>query len=148
MRAAAEREMLLESERAARTEVERASRAKDEFVATLSHELRTPLNAILGWAQLARRQTPAEVGRALDVVERNARLLTQIIGDLLDVSRIVTGKMRVDLGPVDLGEVVEAALDAVRSAASTRGIALGLHEAPSAVVSGDASRLQQIVWNL
>jgi PAS domain S-box-containing protein len=150
-RAAAERETLLWGEWAARAEAERASHAKDEFVATLSHELRTPLHAILGFANLARRPggDPEQLGRALDVIERNATLLTQIISDLLDVSRIVTGKMSLTLAPVELGPLLEAALTAVSSVAEAKGVALHADvAAPSAVVRGDAPRLQQVVWNL
>jgi PAS domain S-box-containing protein len=150
-RAAAEREMLLSGERAARAEAERASHAKDEFVATVSHELRTPLNAILGFAHLGRRpgQRPEQVGRALDVIERNATLLTQIISDLLDVSRIVTGKLSLTLAPVELGPLIEAALTAVAAAAEAKGVALHVDlGAPSAFVRGDAPRLHQVVWNL
>ncbi|MFT3770002.1 MAG: PAS domain S-box protein [Minicystis sp.] len=150
-RIAAEREMLLDSERAARAEVERESRAKDEFVAMLSHELRTPLNAVLGWSALARRpaQTAEQRQKALEIVERNGRLLAQIIADLFDVSRVVSGKLHVELGPVDLPATVEAALDAVRSAAEAKGIALGAFIADGdTIVLGDAARLQQVVWNL
>ncbi len=147
----AEREALLESERAARTEAERANRAKDEFVATLSHELRTPLNAIVGWAELARRpgQSPDKVDKALAVVERNARALADIIADLLDVSRISSGKLRIEVAPVDLGGVVTAALDALRAAADAKRITLSTSlEVPDAMVAGDAVRLQQVAWNL
>jgi signal transduction histidine kinase/CheY-like chemotaxis protein len=150
-RASAEREALLASERAARASAERASRAKDEFVATISHELRTPLNAIVGFAHLARRpgQSAEQIARALDVIERNAALLTQIISDLLDVSRIVTGKMGLTLAPVELGPLLDAALIAVAAAAEIKGVALRADVgAPSAFVRADASRLQQVVWNL
>jgi PAS domain S-box-containing protein len=151
VRAAKEREMLLESERAARVQAERASRAKDEFVAMLSHELRTPLNAIMGFSHLARRpgQTPAQMVHALEVVSRNAALLTQIISDLLDVSRIVTGKLSVEPVPVELGPAIEAALTSVRAAAEAKGVLLYKDlRASSAIVRFDASRLQQVVWNL
>jgi PAS domain S-box-containing protein len=150
-RAAEEREALLASERAARAQAERASRAKDEFVATLSHELRTPLNAIVGFTHLARRpgQGPVQAARALEVIERNASLLTQIISDLLDVSRIVTGKLSLEIAPVELGPVIEAALTSIAGPAEAKGVTLhaDLRE-PSTVVRGDAFRLQQVVWNL
>jgi PAS domain S-box-containing protein len=147
----AEREALLESERAARTEAERANRTKDEFVATLSHELRTPLNAVVGWAELARRPglSPEKVDRALVVIDRNAHALAQIIADLIDVSRISTGKLRIELTPVDVVGVVVAALDALRADADAKHVALtATMNLPAAVVAGDAARLQQVVWNI
>ena len=150
-RAAAEREMLLESERAARCEAERASRLKDDFVATLSHELRTPLNAVLGFSRLCRRpgQTPEQLDKGLDTIERNAHLLGHIISDLLDVSSMVTGKLRVDLAQVELGPVVEAALGGMRAAAEAKEVVLvAALGAPSGLVHGDGPRLSQVVWNL
>ena len=120
-----DREQLLNSERAARTEAERATRLKDEFVATLSHELRTPLNAILGWTQVLRRgrsSDPAAVARGLEVIERNTRLQAQLISDLLDVSRIVSGKLRLELELVDLPAVIEAAAETVREAAEIKKV--------------------------
>jgi PAS domain S-box-containing protein len=153
-RAAAEREMLLESERAARAEAERAARAKDELVAVVSHELRTPLSAVLGWADIARRRGQAEEQRdkALRIVERNARLLAQIMADILDVSRISTGKLHIERAPVDLWSVALAAVDSVRSAAEGKGVELitsiDCGELGGCVVLGDAPRLQQVVWNL
>ncbi|HEY3065333.1 MAG TPA: PAS domain-containing protein [Methylomirabilota bacterium] len=128
-----------------------ANRAKDEFLATLSHELRTPLHAMLGWTGILRRATmdSAEHNRAIEVIERNTRLQAQLIEDLLDVSRIVTGKLRLDVRPLDLPPVIEAALDSVRVAAAAKAIrietALDTDVGP---VSGDADRLQQVVWNL
>ncbi len=150
-RAAAQRAILLESERAARCAAERESRVKDEFVATLSHELRTPLNAILGFSQLAQRpgRTPEHQRQALEVIERNARLLTQLIADLLDVSRIVSGKLRIDMATVDLRDALDAALAMVRPTAEAKGVALVTEiGAEGAAVLGDAARLQQVVWNL
>jgi signal transduction histidine kinase/ActR/RegA family two-component response regulator len=146
-----ERQQLLESERAARAEAERANRMKDEFLAVISHELRTPLNAILGWASLLRRphRTGDQLDKGLEVIERNTRLQVQLISDLLDVSRIISGKLHLDLRPVHLPAVVEAALDVVRGAAAAKGIELGEAIAPlDGVVSGDPARLQQIVLNL
>jgi PAS domain S-box-containing protein len=146
-----EREHLLESERAARAEAERASRQKDEFVATVSHELRTPLNAILGWAHLLRRSASAadQLEKGIDSVERNARLLAQLVSDLLDVSRIMSGKIRLELAPIELASIIEAALEEMRAIAEAKGVALHVAEAPAdAVVLGDAARLQQVVWNL
>jgi signal transduction histidine kinase/ActR/RegA family two-component response regulator len=145
------REMLLASERAARAEAQRASRAKDEFVAVLSHELRTPLNAVMGWTELARRpgQTPEQLDKALAVVDRNARQLGQIIGDMLDMSRILSGKLRVDLDTVELAGVVGAALDGVQSAAAAKGVEIRRRlDRRGANVLGDPSRLQQVVYNL
>src|SRR5262249_19083653 len=125
--------------------------AKDDFVATLSHELRTPLNAIVGFSHLAKRpgQAPAQMVHALEVVSRNAALLTQIISDLLDVSRIVTGKLSVEPVPVELGPAIEAAITSVSAAADAKGVALHKDlRALSTIVRFDASRLQQVVWNL
>lgn len=147
----AERGALLESERAARAEAERASRTKDEFVATLSHELRTPLTPILGWVEMLREAGPddEQTRRALDVIDRNARLQTQLIDDLLDMSRIVSGKVRLDVLPVHPAEVIEAALGTVRPAAEARQIRLRTVLDPQAgLVRGDPNRLQQVVWNL
>ncbi|EYF06516.1 ATP-binding protein [Chondromyces apiculatus] len=146
-----ERELLLESERAARAEAERASRTKDELVATVSHELRTPLNAILGWAQLLRRPTrqPEQIDKGLEVIERNARMQAQLVSDLLDVSRIVTGKLHVEVGPLDLDAVVRAALEDLRAPAVAKGVALRAQiETLDAPVQGDSNRLQQVVVNL
>jgi signal transduction histidine kinase/DNA-binding response OmpR family regulator len=142
---------LLESERAARAEAERAGRMKDEFLATLSHELRTPLNAILGWTHLLRKKPPAggDIQQGLTVIERNARVQTQLIADLLDMSRIISGKMRLDVQRVELPVVIEAALEAVRPAAEAREVRLqSVLEPISEPVHGDPARLQQIVWNL
>lgn len=150
-RAEYERDQLLSSERAARTEAERASQMKDEFLATLSHELRTPLNAILGWSQLLRSgaMSPEEVRQGLDTIERNARVQTQIIEDLLDMSRIISGKIRLDVQPVEIFPVIEAALETVRPAAEAKGIRLQKILDPlSSPVMGDPNRLQQVIWNL
>jgi signal transduction histidine kinase/CheY-like chemotaxis protein len=142
---------LLAREQQARAEAEAANHSKDEFLATLSHELRTPLNAILGWAVTLRTARLDErlSTRAVEVIERNARALGQLIEDLLDISRIVTGKLRLDVRLVDLVTVTEAALDAVRPAADAKGIGLQSVLDPRAgPVSGDPDRLQQVVWNL
>jgi PAS domain S-box-containing protein len=150
-KAAQEREALLESERHARTEAERASAMKDEFLATLSHELRTPLTAILGWAQALRvgKSSEAEMRQGLETIERNARMQTQLIEDLLDMSRITSGKLRLDIQPVDPMQFIEAAIEAVRPAAEAKSIRLQRVLDPGAgPVSGDPSRLQQVVWNL
>lgn len=146
-----EREKLLGSERAARNEAERASRLKDEFLLTLSHELRTPLNAILGWSQLLRKGTmdAAKVAHGLDTIERNVRVQAQLIDDLLDMSRIISGKIRLNVQRVELGSVVEAAVETVRLSAEAKEIRLQQVLDPLAgIVSGDPARLQQIVWNL
>ena len=156
----AERELerLLESERRARheseqarREAEEASRLKDEFLATVSHELRTPLTAILGWAHMLR--TGQLAGRdalaAYETIERNARAQSQLIDDLLDVSRIITGKLRIDVRPVDPNSFIEAAVEAVRPGAEAKGVRLHKDtEACAAWVAGDPVRLQQVVWNL
>ncbi|HET6898799.1 MAG TPA: response regulator [Vicinamibacteria bacterium] len=135
----------------ARAGAEKANRAKDEFLATLSHELRTPLTPILGWTVMLRSGTldPTAIQRGLEVIERNVRAQTQLIGDLLDVSRIITGKLRLEVSPIAVVPVVEAGVEAVRSSAEAKEIALGM-ELPSEVptIVGDPDRLQQVVWNL
>ncbi len=146
-----DRERLLESERAARTELERANQMKDEFLATLSHELRNPLNAILGWAQIlgSDQLSPAETAEGIEVIERNARAQAQIIEDLLDMSRIISGKIRLDVQRVDLAAVVRAAIETIKPAADAKGIRLRAALDPMATpVSGDPNRLQQVFWNL
>ena len=147
----AEREHLLQSERAARSEAERSSRMKDEFLATLGHELRTPLNAILGWSEVLRRtgSANAELAEGLKVIERNARAQAQIIEDLLDMSSIISGKVRLEMRKADLASVIDASLNAVRPAAETKGIELKVAIDPSSgPVRGDPNRLQQVFWNL
>jgi PAS domain S-box-containing protein len=146
-------EELLDAERAARAEAERVSRMKDEFLATLSHELRTPLNAILGWAQILRTTLPAEaegdLGEGLEIIERNARAQTQIIEDLLDMGRIISGKVRLDVRPIELAGVVSAAIETVRPAADAKGVRIqAALTTPDQTVSGDPGRLQQVFWNL
>jgi PAS domain S-box-containing protein len=169
-RAEAERTDLLARERAARAEAETANRIKDEFLAVLSHELRTPLNPILGWTKLLRtRQFNAEkTEKALEVIERNATLQTQLIEDLLDISRILRGKLKLTIAPVNLVTTIEAAIETVRLAAEAKSIDLQFtiddfelaHNDPSPssspstlqkpkpLVSGDITRLQQVIWNL
>lgn len=150
-RAADERAELLEAERAARSEAERANIIKDEFLATLSHELRTPLSAILGWSQLlATGQIPKEdVAQGLESIERNARAQTQLIEDLLDMSRIISGKLRLDVQWTDISSVVDQTVESVRPTADAKQIRLRKildpHPGP---VSGDPTRLQQVFWNL
>ena len=131
-------------------ELREANRIKDEFLATLSHELRTPLNAILGWVQLLCEGALDEEAAtdAIQRVERNTKSLVKLIDDLLDVSRIITGKFKLEVRPIDLGPVIEAAIEAVRPAIEAKGIQLGLALEPLGLVSGDPSRLQQVVWNL
>jgi signal transduction histidine kinase len=135
----------------AKLQAEEANRMKDEFLATLSHELRTPLNAMLGWAQVLRmgKLDEAASSRALETIERNARAQAQLIADLLDVSRIITGKLRLDFQPVELPRIIDATLESVRPAADAKGIGLEVSLDPLASpVLGDADRLQQVVWNL
>jgi CheY-like chemotaxis protein/nitrogen-specific signal transduction histidine kinase len=150
-RAIKEREALLASEQSARQEAEVASRAKDEFLGLLSHELRNPLNAILGWTRLLNTDNLDEkmVSRALETIDRNAKLQSRLIEDMLDVSRIVSGKLRLDAHPVDLTSVINAAVDTSRPAADAKDIRLHVVLAFGAgMVLGDPVRLQQIVWNL
>ena len=131
-------------------ELAAANRAKEDFLATLSHELRTPLNAMLGWTRLLRmgKLDAAAHARALETIERNAHIQEQLIADILDVSRIVTGKLRLELRPIELAPVVDAALDAVRPAAAAKAIHLVEHTGFEGAVLGDPDRLQQVVWNL
>jgi len=145
-----ERESSLARESAARQQAEEAGRTRDEFLATVSHELRTPLHAMLGWLQMLRGGSlpPERRERALETVERNARAQAQLIDDLLDVSRILSGKLRLDVVSVDVRTVVEAALETVRPSASARTIRLQPVLADCAAVMGDPQRLQQVVWNL
>jgi PAS domain S-box-containing protein len=146
-----ERAQALERERAARLELEKASRMKDEFLAVLSHELRSPLNGILGWSRLLRSQqlAPDITEKALASIERNARAQTQLIEDLLDISRIIRGHMRLELRPTNLLSVVQAALDTVSPAAVNKSIAIEFSpDSNPNWVSGDPDRLQQVVWNL
>lgn len=147
----ADRERLLGETESARDDAEAANRVKDEFLANLSHELRTPLNAILGWAQLLRaNQCPAEeISQGLETIERNARVQARIIEDLLDVSRIMSGKLRLDVHAVKPLDVIEDALASIKPAADAKGIRLEPVLDPSAgPVAGDSARLQQVVWNL
>jgi PAS domain S-box-containing protein len=145
-----ERDALLESERSARSQSELASRLKDEFLATVSHELRTPLNAILGWSQLlATSPTAGTLAEGIEVIQRNARAQAQLIEDLLDMSRIISGKVRLDVQWVDLADIIKSALESVRPAADARSIALRtMLDSQARPVAGDPTRLQQILWNL
>ena len=143
----------LEAEQAARVEVERASRMKDEFLATLSHELRTPLNAILGWTRILTLKpgVPADIRQGMDVIERNARAQATIIQDLLDMSAIISGKVRLDARPLDLATLAYSAIETATPAAQAKQIALAVAmDAPGEplMVVGDVSRLQQVLWNL
>jgi signal transduction histidine kinase len=141
----------IEREREARREAEAAARSKDEFVATLSHELRTPLNAIFGWVQLLRGGALDDGARvhALEVIERSTRTQTRMVEDLLDVSRMMSGNLRIEPRPVDLAAVVNAAVDAVRPALDAKSLNLvtGL-DSEAGPVAGDPERLQQVIWNL
>jgi PAS domain S-box-containing protein len=149
--AAAERERLLAAERSARAEAEKASKTKDDFVAMVSHELRTPLNAIVGWTDLLGRSRVDEgtLRQGLDVIARNARVQTQLVSDLLDISRIVAGKLNLDVAVVELAALVKGTVETMRHPARAKSIDLRLRLAPSACpVVGDSARLSQIVWNL
>ncbi len=151
VKAEIERADLLKRESHARQQAEEASRLKEEFLATVSHELRTPLNAVVGWSRLLRTGQLDADGKlhAVEVIERNAAAQRQIIEDLLDVSRIVTGKLRISTQPVDLLLVIHAAIDAVRPAAEAKEIKIVTHvEAPDVIVRADIERLQQVFWNL
>ncbi|MBA3712953.1 MAG: PAS domain S-box protein [Pyrinomonadaceae bacterium] len=142
---------LFERETGARAVAEESNRVKDEFLATLSHELRTPLTAVLGWTKLMRTEKldAAETIHALEVVERNARLQARLVDELLEVSRVVTGKFRLDVRPVRLDVVVAAAVDVVRPAAASKDLEINAAlEYPDSIVTGDPDRLQQVVWNI
>ncbi|MEO8311013.1 MAG: PAS domain S-box protein [Caldimonas sp.] len=147
------REAILEAERNARIEAQRAIRIKDEFLATLSHELRTPLSSILGWTQILKRKaesmTPAELERGLSVIDRNARAQVRLIDDLLDLSRIMAGKVRLDVQQVSVPEIARSAIESAEPGAKAKDIRITAILDPSAPpVSADAGRLQQVVWNL
>jgi len=146
----AQREELLHREYAAREAAERANRIKDEFLAILSHELRSPLNPILGWAKLlqTRAMEPEKTARALSTIERNAKLQAQLIDDLLDIARILRGKLKLDMAPVNLDFVIQAAVETVYAAAQEKDITIQVETPTPLQVQGDAGRLQQIVWNL
>jgi PAS domain S-box-containing protein len=150
-RAEAESEQLLKREQIARAEAEAANRIKDEFLAVLSHELRTPLSPILGWAKLLQtgNLTPEKQAIALQTIERNAKLQTQLIEDLLDISRILQGKLTLDVNPVDLASAIVAAKETMRLAAEAKSIQIKTElESPTELIMGDANRLQQVMWNL
>lgn len=149
-RASVEREQLLESERAARAQAEHANRMKDEFLATISHELRTPLNAIVGWTEVLKSANSlAEVTEGVGVIERNAHVQAQLIDDLLDLGRISSGKMTLNVEPVDITAIVRDAIAAVQHAADQKRIVIRtvLHD-PHGRMMGDVKRLRQVIWNL
>jgi signal transduction histidine kinase/uncharacterized protein with PIN domain len=151
MQSSDERARLLEAERVSRAEIERVSLMKDEFLATLSHELRTPLNAVLGWSEilLSRNPEDADLRRGLETIARNARSQAQLIDDLLDMNRIISGKIRLDVQRMDVGPIVEAAIESVRPSADARGIIIRRTIDPNAGPAfGDPNRMQQVVWNL
>jgi PAS domain S-box-containing protein len=150
-RSEAELARLLERESLARADAEKANRLKDEFLATLSHELRTPLNAVIGWSRMlsSERLDRESSKRALEVIERNAWAQKQMIEDILDVSRVITGKLQLNLSATNLASVIEAALDSVRPAMEAKEIKVGTVIDPGVrMISGDADRLQQVVWNV
>lgn len=149
--ARADAETAYKAEQRARNDAEKANRLKDEFLATVSHELRTPLNAILGWSRMLRtgKLDPESFARGLDAIDRNAKSQAQLVEDLLDTSRIISGKLRLDVRSVELIKVIEAAIDAVRPAADARNTQIRTVLDPNAgAVSGDPERLQQVIWNL
>jgi signal transduction histidine kinase len=143
-------EEALAGERRARAHAEAANRLKDDFLATVSHELRTPLNAMLGWAAMLNRHNvdAAMLQRAADAIERSARAQSQIVGDILDTSRIVTGQLRLDHQPLDLALVIGEAIDTVRVAATAKNLSLQVALDPELMVLGDTGRLRQTAWNL
>ena len=145
-----ERKRLEDDLRRRAEDLDAANRAKEDFLATLSHELRTPLNAMLGWTRLLRmgRLDAPAMQRALETIERNAHLQEQLIADILDVSRIVTGKLRLNLRPIDLTPVLDSAVDSVRATADAKGVSLDVQVEPAGAVLGDPDRLQQVMWNL
>ena len=146
-----QRLLLLDSEREARSQAERASRMKDEFLATLSHELRTPLNAVVGWANLLRSGEPTtnELRKGLETIERNARIQAQIIEDLLDMSRIISGKVRLNVRRIDLPNVLNQSIETVRATADAKSIHLdSVIDLHAGTILGDPDRLQQVFWNL
>jgi len=148
--AEAETARALADEKLARRAAEEAGRTRDEFLAIVSHELRTPLTAMLGWVQLLRTESlpPEKQAKALETIERNARAQAQLIEDLLDVSRVIAGQLRIEVMPVEMRPIVEAALETVQPAALARDVRIQPMLATDAIVLGDAARLQQIVWNL
>jgi signal transduction histidine kinase/ActR/RegA family two-component response regulator len=154
-----ERELLLsrkiaeearQTERLAREQAQRASRAKDDFLALVSHELRSPLSAILGWTQVLKRMAPDKerLDQGLEVIERNTKMQSRLVEDLLDMSRMVAGKLRMDVQEVPLAEVIDAAFETVAPSAQARGVRLQKILDPAIRVSGDPGRLQQVFWNL
>jgi signal transduction histidine kinase/ActR/RegA family two-component response regulator len=146
-----EREQLLLSEQAARRDAEAANRMKDEFLATLSHELRTPLNSLVGWAQMLRTRKFDETttARALETIERNSKSLAQLIEDVLDVSRIIMGKLHLNVRPIELAPAIAAAIDTVRPAAEAKEIEISsVLDREVGLILGDSNRLQQVIWNL
>jgi PAS domain S-box-containing protein len=146
-----ERERLLDMEQKARGEAEAANRTKDEFLATVSHELRAPLNAMLGWAQILRstRVDDKTLAHAIEIIERSARTQSRLIEDLLDTARIVSGKLRLDIQPVDLASLIENAVEVLRPASEAKRIDIRLElNAGREVITGDPDRLQQVVWNI
>jgi PAS domain S-box-containing protein len=150
-RAEDERIALLEREQEARLQAEAANRMKDDFLATLSHELRSPLNAMLGWTRLlnSRKFDEATTARAMETIERSARAQAQLIEDLLDVSRIIQGKLRLNIRPIALVSVIQAAIDIVRPAAEAKEMQLQCNlDSVVGLVAGDSERLQQVIWNL
>ena len=149
--AAEERERLLENERIARNEAEQANRIKDEFLATLSHELRTPLNAILGWSQLILQGTMNEdsIRRGIETIERNARAQNKLIEDLLEMTSILSGKVRLDIYPVELACVLDSVIQTVMPGAEAKGIRiLDTIDCAGDLIPGDQNRIQQVIWNL
>jgi PAS domain S-box-containing protein len=149
-RAEHERERMLEAERNARSEAERQSRMKDEFLAGLSHELRTPLNAIVGWAHLLRSRLPtdSDTQHGLEVIARNAQAQARMVDELLDMSRLIAGKVALKVEPVDAAAAIAAAIETVRPAADVKRVELAARSAPGCWISCDLTRLQQVLWNL
>jgi CheY-like chemotaxis protein len=146
-----EREEAFQREHAARSEAERAVRLKDEFFATVSHELRTPLNAILGWSQFLKKDIgdPEKARHAAEVIERNGKLQAKLIADLLDMSRLISGKMRVEFEGIDLSVIIDAAMESISPTAAAKGVRIDrVGERMPQQIAGDPGRIQQVVWNL
>ena len=148
-RAEQAREHALINERRARDEAERQSRIKDEFLATLSHELRTPMNAILGWLSMLKGEAVRNPDQAMAVIQRNAQIQAKLIEDLLEMNKLTSGDVRLEIGALDLGATLDGTIESLRPTADTKGILLGVTKQPAVpMIQADARRVQQVFWNL